>query len=356
MQNPNLREIKPDVDMAIKRSEAFWNRDMIDRPLMMGCFKKPDAQMKNEGWYWERCFGELDTILSNVLHNCSQKIYKGESMPGYWTSLGTHEIAQYCGYDVVWPEDKATNWCKHSDKELEELLPLKIDEDNYYWKRSIEVFEKAAEMWQGRVFPMSYDFHSNMDLLLSVRGDANLCMDLYDCPEVVKKGLDDACAIFEKMWKTFVAASKSEEYGYYQFRLYSEKPSTVLACDFSALIGKEMFDEFALPCLNYESEIIGDRVVYHWDGPDALKHVDSLVGIKNFHTLEYTCSPGTRHYQFLDVYQKVQSHGKGIVFGGTPEEIKAASKILKPNLTIYIPEVANVSEFEEIEEWLIKNS
>ena len=66
MKNPNLREIKPDADMAIKRSEAFWNRDMIDRPLMMGCFKKPDAQMKNEGWYWERCFGDLDTILSNV--------------------------------------------------------------------------------------------------------------------------------------------------------------------------------------------------------------------------------------------------------------------------------------------------
>jgi len=355
MKNINLCQIKPNAEMAIKRSEAFWNKDMIDRPLMVASYKKPNARMKKEGGYWEKCFGDVDTVLSDVLYNCTQRDYLGESVPNYWTSLGTHEIAQYCGYDVVWADDKQTNWCQHTGKELEELLPLKIDEENYFWKRSIEIYEKGAEIWKGRVIPMSYDFHSNMDLLLSVRGDANLCMDLYDCPEVVKKGLDDACAVFEKMWKTFLASTKGEEYGY-QYAIYSEKPTTLLACDFSALISTDMFDEFALPCLTYESEIVGDRVVYHWDGPDALKHIDSLMGIKNLHTVEYAPTPGTRHVQFLELYQKVQAHGKGVVFGGTAEEIKEAAKVLKPNLTIYIPHLKTVSEFEELEDWLIKHS
>ena len=355
MKNTRMIELKPNAEMAMKRSEAFWNKDMIDRPIMIAKIKKPNADIRPGSHYWERCFGDPEKVFSDELHNAMQYEYLGEAIPQYWMSLGTHEIAQYCGYDITWSPDKQTNWCVHTDKELEDLLPLQIDENNYFWKRSHELYAKAAEMWQGRIIPMSYDFHSNMDLLLSVRGDANLCMDLYDCPDTVKRGLKDACTVFEKMWNAFVEHSQAEKYGY-QYAIYSDKPTTLLACDFCALIGEEMFDEFALPCLIHESEIVGERCVWHWDGPDALKHLDSLVSIKNLHTVDYTPSPGTHGYQFLDSYQRVQEKGKGVVFGGTFEQIKEAAKVLKPNLTIYLPQVKTVSEFEEVEEWLTKNS
>jgi len=144
-------------------------------------------------------FTKVDELLNSVVDRVSYTQYMGEYVPNYFTSLGIHDIAQYCGYDIIWPESKDTNWCVHPDKPLAEQLPLKIDDNNRWYKRSIELYEKCCEIFKGRIIPQCYDFHTNMDLLLSVRGDENLCYDLYDCPEAVKAGLIDAIEIFKKL-------------------------------------------------------------------------------------------------------------------------------------------------------------
>lgn len=350
MNNRNIYEIKPDFEEAGKRWEAYWNHDMLDRPVLLATVRddKDFAYTPREEYY-DRVYGDIEKILSVNLENARHTQYLGEAVPGLWTSLGTHEIATFCGYEVEWAG--YTNWCRHDERPLAEILPIRLKEDSFMYRRAMEVYEKAAEILEGRMLPYGFDFHSNLDFLLSIRGDANLCMDTIDCPDLVKKGLEDSCVIFQKIWSDFAKASKSEEYGYY-FDYFSEKPTTTLACDFAALISREMFDAFAVPTLTYESEVIGERCVYHWDGPDALKHKDSLMKIKNLHTFSYVPNHYENHTQMLELYSLCQQQGKGIVFTGTAGEIKNAAKTLKPSLTIYQAQIRDEKEFSELDVWL----
>ncbi len=354
--NKRIVELKPNFHEAARRWEAYWNHDIIDRPVLVAAIQKPGTEFKPGASYHDRVYGNIDEILQNALHNANCIEWLGESMPSFWSSLGTHEIATFCGYDVIWAQNGMdTNWCKHSDRPLEELLPLKIDTEGYMWKRMSEIFRKTSEVFDGRVIPFSFDSHTNLDLLLSIRGDANLCMDTYDCPEVIDRGIENSCELFKQMWDEFKLQSKSDEYGYF-YDMYSEKPTISLACDFSALIGSDMFKRWGVPALEYESSIVGDRTIYHWDGPAALKHKDDLISIKNIHTFRYVPSPNSSHSEFLDLYRECQDRGKSIAFGGNIDEIKAAHKVLKPNMTQYSTWVSSVEEFEELSDWLIKNT
>lgn len=355
-KNKRIIELKPNFDDAANRWEAYWNHDLIDRPILIATIGKPDAAYKEGTDYRSRINGNVEDFLQNAMHNASCIEWLGESMPSFWTSLGTHEFATFCGYEVEWaPDGSDTNWCKHSDRPLEELLPLRIDTEGHMWKRTLEMYRKSAEVFDGRVIPFSFDSHTNLDLLLSVRGDANLCMDTVDCPEVVDKGIENSCVLFKQLWNEFVKLSNCDEYGYF-YGVYSEKPTISLACDFSALIGPDMFKRWGVAALEYESSVIGDRTIYHWDGPAALKHKDDLISIKNLHTFSYVPSPYTYHHQFLELYKECQDRGKGICYGGTIEEIKAAHKILKPNMTIYSTAVESVDEFNKLSEWFKKNT
>lgn len=114
--NKGISKIKPDFDMAAKRWEAYWNHDVLDRPLLRATLPKPGAELLPVSTYKERIEGDLDFILKKALQNAENTLYLGEEIPGFWTSLSSHEIAAYCGYELVWADNgHDTNWCKHSD-------------------------------------------------------------------------------------------------------------------------------------------------------------------------------------------------------------------------------------------------
>ena len=353
--NRAIQEIKPHFDQSAKRWEAYWHHDLTDRSILIASLAKPGFTPHAHVTYRDRVYGNLDIIMNNTLDNARNTLWLGDSIPNFWASLGTHEIASFCGYETEWAADGLDmNWCKHADRNWDEILPIRLDKTGFWWKRTVEVYEKTKQILQGRLIPYSMDFHTNLDLLLSIRGDAELCIDSLDCPDMVDKGIEDACEVFKDLWELFKAVSGCEEYGYF-CSLYSEKPTTSLACDFSALIGPELFHRWGVAALTYESELVGDRTVYHWDGPDAIKHCDDLLAIKNIHTLSYVPSPYTYHTEFIELYQKCQAAGKGIYFAGSPEEIKQAYPLLNPALTVYQANVAGMEEFDALEDWMVKH-
>jgi len=111
LKNKALKTFKPDAEEAAKRWECFWNGEMNDRPIMLARLLKTGYQFKPWANYQERVFGDMETTLRNNLHNCAGIQYLGESMPDFWISFGTHEIAAYCGGQIIWPENGMdTNW------------------------------------------------------------------------------------------------------------------------------------------------------------------------------------------------------------------------------------------------------
>ncbi len=357
MDLKNLKYFKPDIEESAKRWDAFWQGEIVDRPIVMASCCKPGFTPSSWHSYYMRSFGDLDSMINDVLTDAGGTYFGGDSIPTYWPSFGADEIAAYCGAQLEWNEKSSqeTNWSVPFVEDWGKSLPLVINEDNYFWKRMIEFYSKCAQKFNGRVLPRSLDFHTNMDLLAAVRGPENLCYDLYDCPEQIDKAMEDAREIFSKSWSACTKAGNMDEVGYY-FDGFSTKGSTaVIACDFICMISSEMFKRWALPTMEYEASLI-DNVVLHWDGPGALKHYDDIMGIKKIHLISYVPNPTENHLDYLDLYKRIQKDGKAVTIYGNTDLIKTAHRELDPQKTVYVHTPRDIDDSEELLKWMTKNT
>ena len=351
--NNTLCHFKPDAEIAAKRWEAYWQKEVLDRPILRAAVKKDNYDFRKDSTYYDRVHGDMDRILDDHLHNCAGIHFLGDLMPGFWMSFGTHEFAQYMGAKVVWTESKMdTCWVEPMVRDWKMQAPLRIDPDNKYWKRYMDFYRRSAEIFAGQVLPYAPDFHTNMDLLLSVRGDSELCFDVIDCPEYIDRFMEDAREVFRFAWQECRRAGKMDELGYW-YSAYSEKSTLTLACDFTALVGPEHCRRWIIPTLEYEAGLV-DNVSFHWDGPAALRHFDDIMGVEKIHTIAYMPNPGESHLAYLDLYKKIQGMGKSVDIFGSPEEIIEANKVLKPHLTSYtVSTKITLKEYDELEKKLM---
>jgi len=104
------------------------------------------------------------------------------------------------------------------------------------------------------------------------------------------------------------------------------------------MISKEMFDELFLPGIIEECDHMQANI-YHLDGPGALRHLDSLLGIKSLNAIQWVFGAGNgRASDWVPVYKKCQAAGKGLQIHLDLDEIDLFMRELEPNglwLTIY---------------------
>jgi hypothetical protein len=306
--------------------------------------------------YRERVFGDLNRLIDRALEAAEVTYYGGEAVPHFWPSFGAGEVAAFCGAELRWSEDSGdTNWSQPFVEEWEEALPLRLREESPLWQRMLELYRLAAERLEGKMALAPLDLHTNLDLLAAVRGPERLCLDLVERPEAVDEAMTSARAVFRELWKNIVRAGRMEELGYCHF-FYSMKGAAILQCDFSYMIGPEMFRRWALPALEEEAEVV-KHAYYHWDGPGALAHLDSLCGSRGLHTLSYVPGAGRGwHSDYLDLFKRVQAGGKAVHFFGSSEQLKAAHRELRPEKVAYGTHVGSEREAEKLLEWFRRNT
>ena len=350
LTNYEILEFKPDYQETIKRYEAFWNGGMTDRPIV--CVTAPNPEYKDTPHYtdnyYTRMHNDLDETVNQLISNAQKTLYMGEAMPQSYLSFGCDEMAAFCGGETLYFQggNHDTNWSKPFVTDWEPILPLSVKEDNALWLRMQKLMDKCAEAMQGKMLFRSIDLHSNLDLLLAMRGGEMLCLDLIDRPEIIEKALEQSIEVFEYFYdKTAKKYNLPGINGMY------------LQCDFSCMISSQMFRRFALPYLEREAEYNNGRIIYHWDGVTALTHTDDLIASKGLYVLEFV--PGTgngTHSDFLDLYAKVQKGGKAVSVWGNIDEIKYMHKYLRPDKTMYRTHAGTIREAEELLEWFKKNT
>ena len=350
LTNYDALELKPDYPETVKRYEAFWNGDIIDRPIVSIGVPNPDYA--DAPWhpndYYTRINNDLDEIVWQTTDNARKSLYMGESLPQPFLSFGCDELAAFCGGGTLYftGGDHGTNWSKPFIEDWGNALPISVDENNPLWLRMQAFLDKCAAAMRGKMLFSPLDLHSNLDLLLAARGGENLCLDLIERPETIEKALEQSIGIFEYFYdKAF------KKYG------LPAANGITLQCDFSCMISSQMFRRFALPYLEREAEYNNGRVSYHWDGVTALTHTDDLIASKGLYVMAFV--PGTGngdHQDFLDLYAKVQKGGKAVSVGGSPDAVKYMHKYLKPDKTIYHTYAGSVKEAEELLDWFRKNT
>lgn len=93
--------------------------------------------------------------------------------------------------------------------------------------------------------------------------------------------------------------------------------------DFTALISTSMYQEFFLEELINEINYL-DYSIYHLDGPDALKRLDTILEIPRLNAVQWVPGAGMMKEgvtRWIPIYRKIQAKKKAIQVFCRPDEV-----------------------------------
>ena len=324
--------LKPDFDEAVERLEAWWHCEIIDRACIQFTGPRQSQQPVphvSHSTVRERWF-DVEFQVERAAAELAGRVYHGEAFPAYVPNLGPEVCATLYGTELEYSE--GTSWSIPRDLDWEAVTAWRPDFENPYWRTLREMVSLSLERGAGHFLTGQIDMHTNADLLAALKDPADLCVDLIDCPGHVKAANDHLASFYPVTYDCFHNTIAEAGIGSTTWmRYYHSGRAYAVSCDFSALIGPEMFQEIFLPSILDEIRYL-DRSCYHLDGPGTIPHLDALLAIPELNGIQWVygagSGPATR---WLDLYRRIQDAGKCIeVAVGSPSEIEYLLDHLKP--------------------------
>lgn len=301
-------------------ARRFWD-GKLERPLIQVALSGRDPGRPEPKLPWRPrtiMYGE-DTPVAEVVdsydYDLSRLKYLGDSFPCVLPDFGPGIIAGFMGAQVEVGAE--TTWFHPT--QIQEIAELEFQpEPGNFWLPRIKAFMKAAvERWEGQVQISMTDLGGNLDILSIFRPSERLLLDLYDHPEEVTRLTWQSHELWWRYFDELDAVLRPRNPGYTAWaNIFSEKPYYMLQCDFSYMIGPEMFDEFVKPEIAAMCRRLGNSF-YHLDGIGQLPHLDSLLTIKELKGVQWipgAGQPDMAHWP--EVYRKIRKAGKLIQLYG----------------------------------------
>jgi hypothetical protein len=350
----------PDWEKRIERQDAFWEKEIIDRPVVHIVTPEtdpnyPEPPGKKFGTPKEKWF-DAEYHAQTKLYQTMNAAYSGDALPVANPNLGPEVFSAYFGSELEYEND-FTSWAIPNLESWDDMTKVIFSTENAYWRKTLEITDAFLEYGKNKFYTGITDLHPGGDAIAAFRDPLNLNIDMIECPDNVKELLIE---VSERYFYTY-------DYFYDHLRkaaqactcwagIVSSKKWYVPSNDFSCMISKEMFDDVFL------SGIIGEckhmeASIYHLDGPEALRHLDSLLEIKELNAIQWVYGAGQgRASDWMHIYKKCQAAGKGLQIFLELDEIDFFMENLKPEgLWISIKNVKNREEAEcvikKIERW-----
>lgn len=366
---------KTDWEGTKEKFANYWNHKNTGRPLMSVVARRPEIEQYSDGSAAEG--GYLDQICQGKYYNmpeelrwkdmedkyqdaqrivdryrffCDTHAFLGESFPNLNVDFGPGSLAAYLGSEIGFKED--TVWFNKCLDGWDGVPKLDFDPENKWFKKHIQLVKDCQELAKGDFYVDMPDLMENIDVLASLRGAQDILFDLLDEPETIGQRIQEVTDIYFEYYDRFYDIIKDEEGGnaYTVFQIWGPGKTVKLQCDFSAMMSPEDFLKYIQPSLRTQAEK-ADHVLYHLDGPAAIKHMDALMEIDGIDALQWTSGDAGPDGTLPDwdvIYDKAIAAGKSIwvkVYSGEFEDwIKNVDRIVKKygshSLFLLFPEMS----------------
>ena len=338
-----LQHTKPDFAEVRHRWNHYWAGEVYQRPIVIALATKPGKDWAS--WWardhyamgiqrrWDEQRARIDTWLENM-------DFLGDALPSLTSNFCPGQFAAFFGADIECSvESGGTNWTVPVVEDWAAVLPLHLDDTNHWWQLMLEYCAMLREYSHGRYLLEICDLHTNMDALAALRGDARLCMDLYDEPALVAEAMRNMRAAYQPIYDQLYAAAgcshATGSCGWLPF--WCEGKFATIQCDFICLTGPAMAREYIIPALEEEANFL-DHCAYHLDGPGALKHLDDILGIARIDAIQWVPDPGHAMHSDRELLHKIHDAGKGlIIYNVTCEQVKEMHREFGPKGMVYQP-------------------
>ena len=156
-------------------------------------------------------------------------------------------------------------------------------------------------------------------------GPDELLPAMIEEPEAVKRALGKIQGAYERiMREVYDIVRDNNEGGSCIQWLSTWAPGmhAQMQCDMSVMISNPMFEDFIMPELRAQCDLL-DNALYHFDGVEQIRHLDSLLSIPRLRAIQWTQvagqEPCTEHFAEL---KRIQAAGKSLVILVTPDQIR----------------------------------
>ena len=319
---------KEDWEKAKKRHEAFWHQEVIDRccaAIHVNNTKYVDVgsgDRRVPGTDEERFLHWTDPerIIKRNREVMENSYYAGEAYPSIFVDLGAGGHAgffkgakHYFG-DSVW-----------FFPSLEDPNDLEFDENSFLFKKTIELAKAFAEDSKGDYFVSMPDSTGNADALSHLMGPEELMPAMLEDPDAIQAALKKIECAYERVMKDVYDIVKDVNEGgscIQWMQTWAPGMHAQMQSDMSVMISKDMFDEFIMPELTAQCELL-DYPMYHFDGVEQCRHLDSLLSIKNLKAIQWTQVAGQKPCtEYFDVLKKIQAAGKSLLIFAAKDQIQ----------------------------------
>lgn len=353
----------------------YWQHKNTGRPLMCVVARKPEIEHLSdnkpaEGGYrdvicqgkyynlpeelrWKDMddkYQNAERIVKRYRHFCENHIFLAESFPNLNVDFGPGSLASYLGSDIGFKED--TVWFKECLEDWEGVKDFRFDPESKWFKKHLELVKECREIAGDDFYVDMPDLMENVDVLASMRGVQNLLFDMIDEPELIEERVKQVTDIYYEYFDRFYEIIKDEEGGnaYTVFQIWGPGKTVKLQCDLSALMSPDQFRDFIQESLKIQAAK-ADCVLYHLDGPDAIKHMEALMEVDEIDALQWTSGdmgPDGTLEEWYPIYDKAIMAGKSLwvkVYSGEFEDwIKNVDRIVKRygshSLFLFFPEMS----------------
>jgi hypothetical protein len=349
MTYPDL-EYKPDSASACQRINAWWQREILDRPTLQVCAPKLERRplpaihhaSVRERWL------DVDYAVECADIRAGNTYWAGEILPSFWPNLGPEILTSALGAELLFGEE--TSWSVPMLQDWEDLPTLAVDPDTSYVRVILEMTRRALEVGRGKFLVGLTDLHPGGDLAASLRDPQQLCVDLALAPERVHRLMAQLRPCFyhfyELQRRLLLDAGQSLTTSW--LPLLAEGRYYIPSCDFSCLISPRQFQEFFLPEITEEIEWL-DRSIYHLDGPNALRHLDTLLKIDKLDAVQWVWGAGQGPAsRWMPVFQRIQGAGKCLHISIEPWELDLFMEALHPEGVMLCTSAASTEEADAL--------
>lgn len=315
---------KQDWDMARKRLTAFWHQDIVDRCCASVVVYENGASAPvrvvpgNDAErlrYWtdpEQIIRRNRTLMQNTY-------YGGEAFPSIFVDLGAgghagfFKGAKHFFGDSVWFMPSLTD-----------LDSLAFDEASFLYQKTLELAGAYVEDSKGDYLVSMPDSTGNLDALSHLMGPDELLPAMIEEADAVERALAKIEWAYERVMRDVYAIVRDVNGGSCVNWLNTWAPGmhAQMQCDMSVMVSNDLFEQFAMPELRAQCDLL-EYPLYHFDGVEQIRHLDSLLSIPRLRAIQWTQVVGQNPCTaYMDELKRIQAAGKSLVIIVTHDQIQ----------------------------------
>lgn len=353
---PWTARYKSNWNDAFARMMAWWAGDGLDRPVLIPYLRKDGAPKFtpacDPGTQADRDLSE-EYRLAADRYFLEWRHFHAETAPYAGTAYGSSlcTLAAMAGARVHYTPDTGTAWIQEEPDLYSRDLP-EFHEDSPPYAFAVRMIRRHAETF-------GYDCILGADVMLDplttlsmMRGAGNLCMDLVERPDMVRRWADRLGEMFLRIAAGYrVARALQGRREHYNWTgIWAPGDLEALQCDFSAMLSPEMFRAFAMPHLERQAAFY-DYALWHLDGPDEIRHLEDICSVPRLRAIQWVDTRRQGPKAYVDLFRKVLKLDRSVIFGvrSADEALDMARLLGKDRVAMALAFGTSPAEVETLE-------